>query len=605
MTDWQHPTLRKALGPIRHWVPAVIVMGLAATALEGFGIAMLAPLIGIATGNADSVSLPGPLASFAQDFDPAGRVVLIGVLIFSLITAKNLVAWANGALQAWLYGRAAQNIREDLAAAFLASDPGFCLTAPSSRLLNVVSNESWRAADAVAARLSLIVHLSAIVILALFLVAISPVLTLVVATGLFAMHLVQERLTRHFGRLGSDVTSLNRDLAARMLHLIGAWRLIRLSASEADEQQRFAQASDRVRRAGLRLQLRQTAVGPMIEIGYAALFLAVLWVAWRVGTTLGEAAAFTILLYRMQPQVRGSQNARTALRGWQGSLDEVAWLLQQPRREAEVRSLTIKPPLHDGVRFDHVGFAYAPDRSPALRDVTFNLRWGEVVAIIGRSGSGKSTVVNLLCGLIRPDTGRIMAGATDLADIAPSAWMPRVAVASPELELFDGTVLDNILYGMPAASAEDAVRAARETGADPFIQRLPQGYQTRVGNRGTELSAGQRQRIALARAVLRAPDILILDEATSAMDAISEAHALDIIQRRRGNGITVVVSHHLASIRACDHFLLFEDGCLRDSGQSGALGRQQMNDLLSGFRAVSRVEAEVPATRHRKPRTVV
>jgi ATP-binding cassette, subfamily B, bacterial MsbA len=580
MADWHHTTLRAALKPVRRWLPGVVLLGLAATALEGFGIAMLAPLITIATGGGDQVTLPGPLEGVAEGLGSAAKVVLIGGMIFALITAKNLVAWANGALQAWIYGRAAQTIREELAGSFLNSDPTFCLTAPSSRLLNVVSNESWRAADAVAARLSLIVHLSATAILALFLIYLSPILTLVVAAGLIAMHLTQEALTRHFGRLGRNVTDLNRDLAARMLHLIGAWRLIRLSASEDDEHKRFSHASDRVRKAGLRLQLRQTAVGPMIEVAYAALFLAVLWVAWRLGTTFGEAAAFTILLYRMQPQVRGIQNARTALRGWLGSLDEVAWLLQQPRRHDGGAQKTIAPSLQDGLRFENVTFAYGPDRPPALKEASFDLRWGEVVAIIGRSGSGKSTVVNLLCGLIRPAEGRVLIGSTDLSSIAPAAWMPRISVASPELELFDGTVVENITYGMPTAAQKDAMAAAQQAGADGFIRDLPQGYQTRVGNRGTELSAGQRQRIALARALLRQPDILILDEATSAMDIVSEAHALEILDRRRGAGISIVVSHHLASIRACDRFLLFQDGRLTGSGPAGDMGPREMNRLL-------------------------
>ncbi len=590
MADWQHPTLDAALRPVRRFVPLVVLLGLAATALEGFGIGMLAPLISVATGSGDGLSLPGPLAPLAQGLTTAGKVALIGSVIFALIAAKNLVAWANGALQAWIYGRAGQTLRQDLARAFMTCDPAFCLTAPSSRLLNVVSNESWRAADAVAARLSLVVYVSATLILALFLFALSPVLTLVVALGLTAMHLVQEALTRHFGKLGREVTVLNRDLAGRMLHLIGAWRLIRLSATEAAEQARFSQASDSVRRAGLRLQLRQTAVGPLIEVAYAALFLVVVWVAWRLGTTFGEAAAFTILLYRMQPQVRGIQNARTALRGWTGSLDEVAWLLNQPKRQPLAQETApdlqlADPPLRTGIRFVDVGFSYTSDRPPALRHASFDLRWGESVAIIGRSGSGKSTVVNLLCGLIHPDTGHIAIGATNLARIDPGVWMPRIAVASPELELFDGSVLENITYGTPRASLEDAVDAARQAGADSFILTLPQGYHTAVGNRGTELSAGQRQRIALARAVLRQPDILIMDEATNAMDLVSEAHALDIIDRRKGRGITLVVSHHLASVRACDRFLLFENGRLTETGPAASMDPPEMNRLLHAVTA--------------------
>ena len=580
MADWRHPTLQAALRPVRRYVPVVVFLGLLATALEGFGIGMLAPLITVATGTEGDVQLPGPLAPLAQSMTPAAKATLIGGLIFALIAAKNLVAWANGALQAWIYGRAGQTIREDLARALMTADPAFCLTAPSSRLLNVVSNESWRAADAVAAKLSLMVHVAATVILALFLFLLSPVLTVVVAAGLIAMHLVQESLTRHFARLGREVMVLNRDLAKRMLHLIGAWRLIRLSGTEPSEQTRFAEVSDRVRNAGLRLQLRQTAVGPLIEVAYAALFLIVIWVAWRLGTTFGEAAAFTILLYRMQPQVRGIQNARTALRGWVGSMEEVAWLITQPSRKAQSGEVAESPSLEEGIRFVNVGFSYTADRAPALRDASFHIGWGESGAIIGRSGSGKSTVVNLICGLIRPDSGQIRIGQVDLARIAPEAWMPRIALASPELELFDGTVLENITYGIPDARPQDAAVAAQQAGADAFILALPQGYHTQVGNRGTELSAGQRQRIALARAVLRQPEILILDEATNAMDLVSEAHALEIIDRRKGHGITLVVSHHLASIRACDRFLLFKNGRLTETGPATSMDPLEMNRLL-------------------------
>lgn len=580
MADWRHPTLQAAIRPVRGYVPVVVFLGLLATALEGIGIGMLAPLITLASGTEGEVVLPGPLAPFAQDLTPAAKAALIGGLIFALIAAKNLVAWGNGALQAWIYGRAGQTIRETLARALMTADPAFCLTASSSRLLNVVSNESWRAADAVAAKLSLMVHVAATIILALFLCVLSPVLTLIVAMGLLLMHLAQEALTRHFARLGREVMVLNRDLAKRMLHLIGAWRLIRLSATEKSEQARFTEVSDCVRRAGLRLQLRQTAVGPLIEVAYAALFLVVIWVAWRLGTTFGEAAAFTILLYRMQPQVRGIQNARTALRGWVGSMEEVAWLITQPPRKAQADEVAASPSLKDGIHFVNVGFSYAADRAPALRDATFHIGWGESVAIIGRSGSGKSTVVNLICGLIRPASGQIQIGPVDLARIAPDVWMPRVAVTSPELELFDGTVLENITYGMPDALPQTAAAAAQQAGADAFIQTLPQGYHTQVGNRGTELSAGQRQRIALARAVLRQPEILIMDEATNAMDLVAEAHALEIIDRRKGRGITLIVSHHLASIRACDRFLLFENGRLVETGPATSMDQHEMNRLL-------------------------
>lgn len=580
-----HPTLRHALLPVRRYVPLVVLLGLVATALEGFGIGMLIPLIEMATRGAGTAgSLPAPVArvmAFTDGLGIAGRGALIGLSIFALITLKNLVSFGNGSLQAWLYGKCGHEIRHALSNSLLRADPAFCMTVPSERLLNVVSNESWRAADAVAALLSLCVAASATVIFVAFLLILSPHLTLVVVIGLVAMHFAQDGLSRHFLRLGRTVTELNKGLAGRMLHLIGAWRLIRLYGRESPELTRFDTASNAVRLAALRLQLRQVAVGPLIEIAYAALFLAVIYVAYSLGVTFGEAAAFTVLLYRLQPQIRSMQASVAAIRGWTGGLDEVSWLLSTPPQDRQTSPVAGQPDLHRGLSFENVTFRYSDARGVALDKVSFTLPFGEATAIIGRSGSGKSTVANLICGLLTAQDGRVMAGNTDIALLPPAQWLRHVAVASQDLELFDGTVLDNILYGSDSPPSEaDAHRAAAEAGADGFIRALPDGYATRVGNRGTELSAGQRQRIALARALLRDPDILILDEATNAMDMLSEATALELVRRRRGRGITIVITHHLSSIRVCDGYLHFDHGALVGEGRAADLTETRMGRML-------------------------
>lgn len=577
-----HPTLRRALLPVRRFVPLVVFLGLVATALEGFGIGMLIPLIELATNGA-APSLPGPLAritDFTDSLPPAQRGLLIGGAIFALIALKNLVSFGNGSLQAWLYGRCGHEIRQALSTALLRADPAFCMTVPSERLLNVVSNESWRAADAVAALLSLLVAGSAALIFLAFLLVLSPQLTLVVIAGLVAMHFAQEALSRHFLRLGRDVTELNKGLAGRMLHLIGAWRLIRLYAREEPELARFDHASNAVRHAALRLQLRQAAVGPLIEVAYAALFLVVIYVAYSLGITFGEAAAFTVLLYRLQPQIRAMQGGVAAIRGWTGGLDEVSWLLSTPPQRPRLALTTRQPDLTQGLRFEDVTFRYSDARGVALKQASFTLPYGEATAIIGRSGSGKSTVANLICGLLQADEGRILAGDLDIAALPPATWLRHVAVASQELELFDGSILENILYGTDSAREEDAIQAAVEAGADGFIRTLPEGYATRVGNRGAELSAGQRQRIALARALLRDPEILILDEATNAMDMLSEATALELVQRRRGRGITLVITHHLSSIHVCDSYLHFDHGELVGQGPAADLTETRMGRML-------------------------
>ena len=577
-----HPTLRRALAPVRRLVPAVVALGLLATALEGIGIGLLIPLLQLATGQGGAPGgFSGWIAGLTARFPAENRALFIGLAILALIGLKNLVAYGNGVLQAWIYGRCSHHIRTALSSGLLAAGSGFCLTSPTSRLLNTLSTESWRAADAVAAFLSLLVAAAATAIFAAFLMALSPQLTLIVLLGLGLMHLAQDRLTRHVLRLGQEVADLNQGLAGRMLHLVTAWRLIRLFLREADETARFAAASDAVRHAGLRLNLRQAAVGPLIEVAYALLFLIVAYAAWRLGTTFGQAAAFSILLYRLQPQIRTLQSAAVALRGWTGSLDEVGWLLSQPpqpRRPGLTASLA---PLTRGLRFQAVSFRYARDSADAVAGLTFDLPMGEATAIVGRSGSGKSTVANLICGLLAPTAGRILADDTDLASLAPEAWLSRIAVASQELELFDASVIDNILYGAPGAGAEAALQAARDAGAEDFIRALPQGHLTRLGNRGGLLSAGQRQRVALARALVRQPEILILDEATNALDTLSESIALRMIKRRRGRAMTLVISHHLSSIRLCPHYLHFDQGRLVGRGATGGLEQAVMDRMLA------------------------
>lgn len=582
-----HPSLRRVLRPLRRWIPVVVALGLAATALEGIGIGLVIPLLDVVlsgrTSDAEGL-LPELLQDIAAGFPEDSRGLFIGLAILVLIALKNVVVFFNELLQAWLYGQAGHRLRGLLSSRLLHMDGRLSMTIPPYRLLNVISNESWRAADAVGTLLSMLVSAAAVLIFTGFLLALSPVLTLTVIAGLGLIQLAHDLASRRLTALGRTVAARNQGLAQRMLHHVGAWRLIRLFNREGFEAGRFDAASDQVRQAALAVQVRQGALGPLTEVAHAALFLLVIYMAWQTGMTFGTTTAFLILLYRMQPQVRALQGSLLSLRGWQGSLEEVEWLLDLPdASEARgTRPALPAPDLTDGIELRKVSYAYN-DReagAQALHDVSVRLPAGQSTAIIGRSGSGKSTIANVVAGLLRPDEGEVLLDGVPLSRVNPEDWLGRIALASQELELFEGTVAENILYGAPQAGMDEVKQAARAADADGFIDALEQGYDTTVGDRGVSLSAGQRQRIALARALIRKPRLLILDEATNAMDMLSEAAVLSLLDRRRGDGTTLLISHHMSSIRLCDNYVCIREGRVFAQGAASEFDERSMMDVL-------------------------
>jgi subfamily B ATP-binding cassette protein MsbA len=223
------------------------------------------------------------------------------------------------------------------------------------------------------------------------------------------------------------------------------------------------------------------------------------------------------------------------------------------------------PAIVGDVRFENVTFAYDDDR-PVLRTFSADMLHGEVVALVGPSGAGKSTIVNLVPRFYEPQAGRITVDGIDIARVRLTDLRDAIAIVPQETQLFNGTIADNIRYGRLSANDGEIVAAAKEANADEFVQRLPDGYLTIVGERGIRLSGGQRQRIAIARAILRDPRILILDEATSALDSHSEALIEDALDRLLPGRTTLIIAHRLSTIRRATKILYIEGGRVRETG---------------------------------------
>ena len=219
---------------------------------------------------------------------------------------------------------------------------------------------------------------------------------------------------------------------------------------------------------------------------------------------------------------------------------------------------------------DGVSFAYDP-RTPVLVDISFTAPPGELVAIVGPTGSGKTTLVNLLHRFYDPVAGSIRVDGHDLRDVTLTSFYRQIGLVPQETYLFGGTIRENILYGRLTATQDELIAAARTANAHDFIMAFPDGYETKIGEKGVNLSGGQRQRIAIARAVLKDPRILILDEATSALDNESELLVQDALERLMEDRTTVVIAHRLSTIQKADRILVLDKGRIVEEGPHSQL----------------------------------
>jgi ABC-type multidrug transport system fused ATPase/permease subunit len=257
------------------------------------------------------------------------------------------------------------------------------------------------------------------------------------------------------------------------------------------------------------------------------------------------------------------------LQGASAGLERVFFLMDQPA-EGDAANARVFGGLREGVRFEDVGYAY-PDGTRALEGITFDARVGTLTAVVGPAGSGKTTLAHLAARFLEPSEGRVLLDGADARTWTRDSLRDRVSYVFQETFLFDGTIAENLRLGAPDASDERLWRALDEARVSEFVTRLPQGLETRVGRGGSQLSVGQRQRVSIARALVRDSDLLILDEPTSALDPETETALVESLHAARRDRLVLVVAHRLSTIRSAHQILFLENGRIVEAGTHAEL----------------------------------
>ncbi len=489
------------------------------------------------------------------------------IAMAGIVLALGITTGARFYLVTWLGERVAADLRIALFRHVLRQSPGFFETMRTGDVLTRLTNDTSQLQSLVGSAVSqwlrsAILALGALVMLVVTSGKLAALVIAVVPLVVGPLILFGRR-ERKLSRAAQDRIA---DLGAYAEETINAITTVQAFTHEPVDRAVFgARVQDSVEAALRRSRVRAWLISAVIVLGFGAITLS-LWVGGlevvHGRMSGGELSAFVFYAVVVASSVAQMSELWGEVQRAAGSADRIAELLrEEPAIVVPAVPLALPPVVGGGssLRFQDVVFRYPSRTNAALEGVSFSVAPGETVALVGPSGAGKTTLFQLLLRFYDPVSGRILLDGVDIAQAGPAAVRDRLGLVAQDPVIFGASVLDNIRYGRPGATDAE-VRAAARAAAAGFVEDLPDGYDTFLGERGVRLSGGQRQRIAIARAILRNAPVLLLDEATSALDAESEAavqHALTILARNR---TTLVIAHRLATVRRADRIVVLDHG---------------------------------------------
>ena len=530
---------------------------------------------GVALINLALVRLAGTLWDVITVHHDADQMTRSIGLFLSLVILQGLCSMGHSYLTAWVSQKVVADFRKHLFAHLQTLTVSFFTRRRTGELLSrlmsdVTVIQSIVTETPIDAVKQLVTFVGGIT----FLLFMNWRLCLLILILLPLLVLVAKVFGRRLKSLSTSIQDQTAALSTLVEEVISGIRIVKSFVQTQREKDRFADQVDQT----LHLTLRRAAIMavfiPVISLMTFSSATAVLWYGGRQViegvVTPGDLFAFVLFAGILIGPFSSAARVFAQVKEAQGATQRVFEILDAQPDICDQSGAQTLVTVDGHVRVEGVTFSYDA-RHPVLSNLSFEAKPGELVALVGPTGAGKTTVINLLHRFYDPTEGRITIDGKDLRQVTVESWYRQVALVPQETILFGGTILDNIRYGNMAANEAVVLEASKAAHAHDFITGLPDGYQTLVGEKGVNLSGGQRQRIAIARAILKNPRILLLDEATSSLDAESERLVQEAFQRLMEGRTTFVVAHRLSTIQRADRILVLDKGKLVEEGNHAHL----------------------------------
>lgn len=563
------------------------VLGFSGALFNGVSTTLIVPVLLGFLGQ-DTVLKAGPpiIRKFLALFDAqqgTKSLILMLVAVFVAILLKNLAAYFNTLTAGLLSKKLVNSIRKEGIKLLLEVDIDFFAKHRIGDLLNRISQETTRTANAIKICIGLFSTVITIFVFLAILVSISWQLTLVSSCLLLLVALINQFCVRRAKKFGKTLSEKSRSYSTALLEIMTGIRLIKSVGNEKSEYTRIEKLINEREKADFQSQANFAIVSPLNEILGLIAILAIVFLGATVlqDSLVGDvslspqakqqALSTLLLIYlytlsRVMPIVSLLNNQRSRFANLSHSAAIVTDFLQRDNKPFMENKSEIYDHLKDKLTIENVSFNYPDHDDMVLRQVNLSIPKGTTLALVGSSGAGKSTLADLLPRFYDPVEGTIKVDGKDLREYDIGSLRRAMGIVSQDTFLFNSPVGYNIAYGLEDITEEQIIEAAKRANAYEFITKLPKGFDTEVGDRGVMLSGGQRQRLAIARALLRNPDILILDEATSALDTVSERLVQQAIDELCRDRTTIVIAHRLSTVQKAHQIAVMDKGRVVEVG---------------------------------------